>query len=58
MRDLLLKLKRDEDGISALEYAILVGVLIVAIAGGVAAFKGHIDTLFDAAEQAIGEATE
>jgi len=57
MLKLLMALKRDERGISALEYAVLAGVLLVVIVTGVVAFGDNIDTLFGAASDAITEAT-
>jgi len=49
-------LSRDERGISALEYAILAGVLLVVIVGGVMTMKGSIQTIFSNAESAVSSA--
>jgi pilus assembly protein Flp/PilA len=44
--DRLADLKRDETGASAVEYAILVGLLAAAVILAVTAFGGRISTLF------------
>ncbi|TBU93535.1 Flp family type IVb pilin [Stutzerimonas kirkiae] len=56
MRRLLNILKDDERGVSALEYAILAGILVVVIVTGVTNFKGDIETLFENAGTAITNA--
>jgi len=57
MRKLLHSLKRDERGVSALEYAILAGIIVVAVAAGVATLGGHVEGLFGDANEAIAKAT-
>jgi pilus assembly protein Flp/PilA len=47
LSDRLAALKNDEKGATAVEYAILVGVLAVIIAAAVTAFGGRIKTLFE-----------
>ena len=47
---------RGTRAIAAMEYAILVGVLIVVVAAGVATFSGQIQNLFNRAENAIKNA--
>ena len=53
---LLQRLKSDERGISAIEYAILAGVLVVVIVGLVMAFGGEIGGLFGGATEALQDA--
>lgn len=57
MKQLLQALKRDERGVSAIEYAILAGVIVVIVAGGVAAFGDNISELFGNAAKALKGAT-
>lgn len=47
MRKLLMKLKRDERGISALEYAVLAGILLIVIVLGIRQFSTPIGAIFD-----------
>ena len=54
---LLQRLKRDERGISALEYAILAAVLVVIIVGGLTIFGGAITDLFQDAADTLGDAS-
>lgn len=56
IRKILSALKKDDRGVSALEYAILAGVIVVVVATGVTSFKGQIKTLFDNAGSAIDKA--
>ena len=37
---------RDERGVSAMEYAVLAGIVVVALGGMAATFKGDINTMF------------
>lgn len=53
MMKLLQALKRDERGVSAIEYAILAGVIVVIVATGVATFGENITNLFNDAKEAI-----
>src|SRR5690554_4000369 len=55
MLKLLMKLKRDERGISALEYAVLAGVLLVIIVAGVMTFGDQIEALFGNAAGSLSE---
>ena len=55
---LLQRLKSDERGISAIEYAILAGVLVVAIVTLVMAFGDEIGGLFGGATEALQDAQD
>lgn len=44
--DRLKALKEDEKGASAVEYALLVGLIAVAVVAAVTLFKGKLNTLF------------
>lgn len=56
MYKLLMKLQRDERGVSALEYAILAGVIVVIVAAAVVGFGDQITTLFNNADAALESA--
>lgn len=59
MLSFLKALRRDERGVSAVEYAILAGVLLVIIVIGVGQLGDSIETLFGAAQTEIdGAITE
>lgn len=58
MMKLLQALKRDERGVSAIEYAILAGVIVVIVAAGVATFGENITNLFEDATGAIETAQQ
>lgn len=58
MRKLMMALKRDERGVSALEYAILAGIIVVVVAGALLTFGGSIDELFGRAQSGLNEALE
>ncbi len=45
---------RDSKAVSALEYAILVGVIAVAIGAALTTFSGNIDTAMDTIGDRIG----
>lgn len=47
MKTLLKKLSRDERGVSALEYAILAGVIVAAVAAALASFGTDLTAVFD-----------
>ncbi|RTZ45813.1 Flp family type IVb pilin [Candidimonas sp. SYP-B2681] len=47
-------LSLDNRGVSALEYAILAGILIVVIVGGVTALGVDVTALFEKAGAALG----
>ena len=57
MLTFLKKLRRDERGVSALEYAILAAVIVVAVVAGVSSFETGITDLFGAGQNAIDSAT-
>lgn len=44
MRDRLVRWLRRDEGVSAVEYAILVGIVALAVVAGVAAFSGSLQT--------------
>ncbi|MEC5343019.1 Flp family type IVb pilin [Brenneria populi] len=56
IRKLFKALQKDERGVSALEYAILAGVIVVVVVAGVTGFKENINTLFTNAGNAISSA--
>lgn len=56
MRKLLKALKKDERGVSALEYAILAGVLVVAIAAGVSTFGDKVKESLESAADNVNTA--
>ena len=56
MRQLLQRLKSDERGISAIEYAILAGVLVVIIVGAVQLFGDEVEGLFERTGQVLQDA--
>lgn len=58
MRKLLKALKKDERGVSALEYAILAGVLVVAIAAGVSTFGEKVEESLKSAADNVNTAIE
>lgn len=58
MRKLLKALKRDERGVSALEYAILAGVIVAAVVTGVTAFGDKIKDGFNNLGAQVDEATK
>lgn len=37
---------RDERGVSAMEYAVLAGIVVLALAGVGTTFKGQVSTMF------------
>lgn len=47
MKSLLKKLSRDERGVSALEYAILAGVIVAAVGVGLASFGDDLKDVFE-----------
>jgi len=55
MKKLLQALKRDDRGVSAIEYAILAGIIVVTVAVAIAGFGGQISELFG---NASGELTK
>ncbi|PWC17699.1 Flp family type IVb pilin [Brenneria corticis] len=58
MRNLFKILQKDERGVSALEYAILAGVIVVIVASGVTLFGEQVNTLFDNANTSIQKAVD
>jgi pilus assembly protein Flp/PilA len=47
MRKLVKFVVRDERGVSAMEYAILAGIVAVALAGIAVAFNGSVTAMFN-----------
>ncbi|PWF24118.1 Flp family type IVb pilin [Corticimicrobacter populi] len=58
MRKLLNALKRDERGVSALEYAILAGVIVAAVVAGVGMFGEKIEAGFKNLGDQVDTATQ
>lgn len=58
MHTLLTKLLRDERGVSALEYAILAGIIVVIVAGAVIGFGDNIGELFERGGEGLTAALE
>jgi pilus assembly protein Flp/PilA len=56
MRKFLKTLMRDERGVSALEYAILAGMIVVVVAGAMTTFGGELNTAFGTLSEAISDA--
>lgn len=52
------KLKQDARGVSAIEYAILAGVIIVIVAGAIVNWGDDIRAMFDHTTTALSEARE
>lgn len=46
MRKFIKKLVRDERGVSALEYAILAGMIVVVVGGAMVIFSNVLETAF------------
>jgi pilus assembly protein Flp/PilA len=46
MRKFLKAFTRDERGVSAMEYAVLAGIVVIAMGGMAATFKTSIGTMF------------
>jgi pilus assembly protein Flp/PilA len=46
MRNFFNAFVRDERGVSAMEYAVLAGIVVIALGGMAATFKGKISTMF------------
>jgi pilus assembly protein Flp/PilA len=46
MRNFFKAFVRDERGVSAMEYAVLAGIVVIALGGMAATFKGKISTMF------------
>jgi pilus assembly protein Flp/PilA len=46
MRKFLKAFVRDERGVSAMEYAVLAGIVVIALGGMASAFKDNITTMF------------
>jgi pilus assembly protein Flp/PilA len=46
MRQFLKSLRRDERGVTALEYAILAGIIVAAVAGIGVSFGSNLSTVF------------
>ena len=50
----LLRFIREEEGISSLEYALIAGLIALAIIGGATALGGAINTQFNQVATAVG----
>jgi pilus assembly protein Flp/PilA len=48
---------RDEEGASAIEYALLVALIALGIAGALTTFSGKISSLFNAAGSKLDQAS-
>jgi pilus assembly protein Flp/PilA len=46
MRKLINAFVRDERGVSAMEYAVLAGIVVIALGGMATTFKSSIGTMF------------
>jgi pilus assembly protein Flp/PilA len=46
MRSFLKLFVRDDRGVSAMEYAVLAGIIVVALGGFGAAFKSDVNSMF------------
>jgi pilus assembly protein Flp/PilA len=46
MRNFMKAFVRDERGVSAMEYAVLAGIVVIALGGMAATFKTSIGTMF------------
>jgi pilus assembly protein Flp/PilA len=53
MRNLFQLLLRDERGVSALEYAILAGMIVVVVTGALTAFGTELTTAFTTLGQSV-----
>jgi len=51
-------LSRDERGVSALEYAVLAGIIIAAVVAGLKTFSGDIKTAFTNVGQKVVSETK
>ncbi|MFE8115281.1 Flp family type IVb pilin [Brenneria goodwinii] len=58
IRKLFNLLKKDERGVSALEYAILAGVIVVVVVTALGTFSGKIEDLFDRAGTKLDSVAE
>jgi pilus assembly protein Flp/PilA len=56
MLKLLKSIGRDTRGVSALEYAILAAIILVAVVAGLGTFGDQIGSLFQNASDALGDA--
>ncbi|HAY22578.1 Flp family type IVb pilin [Desulfobacca acetoxidans] len=54
MKTLIKKFIREEDGASAVEYAVLVGAIGAVLIAGIYAFYGKLNTAIDKAASNIG----
>jgi len=56
MRTFIQSLLRDERGVSALEYAILAGMIVVVVGAGLTAFGDTLSAAFATLGQAVTDA--
>jgi len=57
MKDMLMTFWKDESGQDLAEYALLLGLITVAVVGVIALIGGQVLALFTATEEALGTAT-
>jgi len=58
MKAQLLKFWNEEDGASAIEYGLLVGVLVLGIVVALTAFSGQVATFFNSLGEKVAAAVE
>ena len=58
MLTFLKKLRRDERGVSALEYAILAGIVVVAVIAGTSTLSEDLTSLFTNISTSVGTAAD
>ena len=58
MLDKLIKFLKDEEGASAVEYALIVGLMAAIIVGAFVVFGDAITDLFDAVVERLGTAED
>lgn len=51
------KFWRDEDGGETVEYALVIGVIVIGLAGLMVLISGDVETLFQAISDELDEAT-
>ncbi|MCG5073939.1 Flp family type IVb pilin [Paraburkholderia tagetis] len=56
MNKLLKRFAKSEDGVTALEYGLIAGVIVIAVAATVPAIGGSVKDLFTSVETMVGGA--
>lgn len=56
MKNLLIRLLKDEEGASAIEYALIAALIAVAIIGGATALGGEAGDVFQSIANSLGGA--